>query len=42
MLGILLFAVGYYRAFSKELSSKIISRIDTSFIGLIITEITSR
>jgi VIT1/CCC1 family predicted Fe2+/Mn2+ transporter len=41
LLGILLlFVVGYYRAFSKDLSSKIISGIDTSFIGIIITVIT--
>jgi VIT1/CCC1 family predicted Fe2+/Mn2+ transporter len=41
LLGILLlFVVGYYRAFSKDLSSKIISGIDTSLIGVIITVVT--
>ncbi len=41
LLGILLlFVVGYYRAFNKDLSSKIISGINTSFIGVIITVIT--
>jgi hypothetical protein len=41
LLGILLlFVVGYSRAFNKDLSSKIISGIDTSLIGIIITGIT--
>jgi hypothetical protein len=40
LLGILLFMVGYYWAFSKDLSSKIISGIDTSLIGVIITVVT--
>jgi hypothetical protein len=41
LLGILLLFVGrYYRAFGKDLSSKIISGINTSLIRIIITVIT--
>lgn len=41
LLGILLlFVVGYYRELNKDISSKIISGIGTSFIGIIITVIT--
>ncbi len=41
LLGILLlFVVGYYRAFNKDLSSRIISGIGTSLIGIIIAVIT--
>lgn len=41
LLGILLlFGVGYYRAFSKDLFSRIISGIGTSLIGIIIAAIT--
>lgn len=41
LLGILLlFGVGYYRAFNKDLSSRIVSGISTSFIGIIIAIIT--